>query len=144
MAAVFVALLHVLIGLIAAIALAVAAFCGVYLALFVWGTRTRPRLAIELRAADLSPAPSPLPMPPPSPPLPPPPPPRPPDQYNELGEPDILLGRHAPPLILRSFRARCPCGWESQAWNGGAGAGMAQLDYVRHKARFETLGEEGA
>ena len=142
MAAVFVALLHVLIGLIAAIALAVATFCGVYLALFVWGTRTRPRLAIELRAADLSPPP--LPAPPPPPALPPLPPPRPPDQYNELGESDILLGRHAPPLILRSFRARCPCGWESQAWNGGAGAGMAQLDYVRHKARFETLGEEGA
>jgi hypothetical protein len=47
-----------------------------------------------------------------------------------------LEDRHATCVVVKSAQARCTCGWTSETWSGGESSGMAQLDWVQHKALF--------
>lgn len=119
------------------------------LALALWLYGCRPRAATqtdpwEPRPASLRVLP-PLLLPAPTP----PPPPLHPkfdpweDHYEayETMRSGPSADRHADCVLIKSAQARCDCGWKSQVWNGGQSSGMAQLDWVQHKASYATEGD---
>jgi hypothetical protein len=59
------------------------------------------------------------------------------DHYGDDGFRPMTVEEAHRLTVIPSFTARCACGWKSKTWNGGMGRGMAQLDHVQHKAKFE-------